>query len=403
MSTTIKINSTNYAGKVANIVFYPHDGSPSINLGNNVLPYEYEFANNYYYGEYRLTFSSPKTYVCTLTAFPPPPSSIVNSVTSTTLAGMLSTDGEFDAKGTNATFSKLMGGLAINPIDHSLYLGERSSTSHKIRKIDMAGNVTTFISTPSTGLSALLPYSLSFDSAGMLYVSTWVASVVKIDLSGTLTQFAGSSYNYGYADANGTAARFGGIISVSNNLNDIVFIGDVHNNVIRTVDPAGNVNLFAGSPNTAGNVNNTVLTSQFSTPLGMVFDKHNNIYVTDGSCIKKITTTGTVFTLAGNQTTSGFADGLGLAARFGNNYLSLAVDDNDNIYVSDWQNNAVRMITPIGEVKTIAGAGPTNGGFQDGVGASNIRFNGPTSICYYQNALYVSDSLNNLIRKLDLS
>jgi hypothetical protein len=62
-----------------------------------------------------------------------------------------------------------------------------------------------------------------------------------------------------------------------------------------------------------------------------------------------------VTTLAGNGT-SGFADGIGTAARF-SILMGVAVDATGNVYVADLGNNRIRKITSDGVVTTIGGTG----------------------------------------------
>jgi len=52
---TLEILTTNYSGQIADIVFNPCSGG-TINLGNQLLPYNY--VSEYIYGEYELTFSA---------------------------------------------------------------------------------------------------------------------------------------------------------------------------------------------------------------------------------------------------------------------------------------------------------------------------------------------------------
>lgn len=107
-----------------------------------------------------------------------------------------------------------------------------------------------------------------------------------------------------------------------------------------------------------------------------------------------------VMTLAGS-TTSGFADGVGAAARF-KEPAGLAADDDGNLYVADYGNHAIRKVTPDGTVTTLAGT--ASFGFADGVG-TNARFVYPQDVLYDPaiKCLYVADQNNHAIRKIDLS
>ena len=79
---------------------------------------------------------------------------------------------------------------------------------------------------------------------------------------------------------------------------------------------------------------------------------------------------GTVSTLAGSGT-AGFADGAGEAVQF-NGPGEVAVDGEGNVIVTDY--HCVRKISTSGIVSTLAGSGTD--GFADGAGAA-AQFNGP--------------------------
>ncbi|MGZ3867026.1 MAG: T9SS type A sorting domain-containing protein [Bacteroidia bacterium] len=79
----------------------------------------------------------------------------------------------------------------------------------------------------------------------------------------------------------------------------------------------------------------------------------------------------------------------------------LASDNDSLVYFSDGANNAVRKFNYMTNVvTTIAGDGTA--GFQDGQGAS-ARFYYPDALFVKDGFLYVSDNLNNAVRKIDLS
>ena len=95
----------------------------------------------------------------------------------------------------------------------------------------------------------------------------------------------------------------------------------------------------------------------FLLPTDVAADRNNgNVYVADygHNQIKKIEPDGTVTTFAGSGS-AGSADGAGTEAEF-SNPVSVAVDSNGNVYVSDRGNRTVRKITPAGVVSTLAGS-----------------------------------------------
>ncbi len=102
--------------------------------------------------------------------------------------------------------------------------------------------------------------------------------------------------------------------------------------------------------------------------------------------------------LAGSFGGPGFEDGLATSARF-NSDAAVALDPMGNVYVADSGNHTIRVISPTGEVKTLAGVAETSGS-TDGRGAHAL-FKSPAGI-YVSNSgvVYVADTGNHTIRKL---
>jgi sugar lactone lactonase YvrE len=143
--------------------------------------------------------------------------------------------------------------------------------------------------------------------------------------------------------------------------------------------------------------NPTVLAA-LSHASGVAVDREGNAYVTYRNQILKITPTGAVTTLAGSGS-PGSADGTGTAASF-RGPIGLAVGSSGNVYVADYGNQKIRRITSTGTVTTLAGSGSP--GSADGTGAA-ASFNLPTGVALdYAENLYVADSGNNKIRKIAL-
>ncbi|MBO9633386.1 MAG: hypothetical protein J7578_09725, partial [Chitinophagaceae bacterium] len=100
----------------------------------------------------------------------------------------------------------------------------------------------------------------------------------------------------------------------------------------------------------------------------------------------------------------GATDGKGSEARF-HNPTGVAMDDNGVVYVADAQNNKIRKIVKNnnGEVTVSTLAGTGIEGMANGKG-KNASFNYPCRLWVNPtgNLIYVSDRLNNLIRKIEL-
>jgi sugar lactone lactonase YvrE len=126
------------------------------------------------------------------------------------------------------------------------------------------------------------------------------------------------------------------------------------NEVIRKITPAGAVKALAGSPGKPGTADGAGADATFNNVLGMAADASGNVYVGDSSSVRKITAAGVVTTLAGKAGAPGFHDGQGAQASFGAVTGGLAVDGEGNVYVADTSNNAIRRVSPSGNVQTLA-------------------------------------------------
>ncbi|HEY0945718.1 MAG TPA: immunoglobulin domain-containing protein [Opitutaceae bacterium] len=162
------------------------------------------------------------------------------------------------------------------------------------------------------------------------------------------------------------------------------------------------VSTLAGKAATSGIDNGTGANARFNEPLGAAVDSAGAIYVADSAnhTVRKVTATGAVTTFAGKAGTAGGADGTGTAATF-NAPSDVAIDSAGNVYVADTLNHTIRKITAAGAVTTLAGQAGSAGS-ANGTGAE-ARFTGPQGLALSGDSLYVADTGNHTIRKIDLS
>ena len=311
-----------------------------------------------------------------------------------TFAG--STKGYTDGSLLNAKFNYPYG-ICINK-QGIIYISE----CHRIRKMSQ-GEVTTLAGSNTFGdengkndkAEFYYPFGIDFDYDGNIYVADYSNHRIrKVTPGGQVSTFAGSTK--GYADKTGTMAMFNFPTDVSVDKQGNVFVADYANDAIRKIKPEGKVYSEAGT--TTGYKDGAYNVAQFNLPKGIAIDEKGFIYVADygNNCIRKITPEGMISTLAGT-TEAGYADGTGANAKF--NYpVGIAVDHLGYVYVTEEFNDAVRRISPDGNVITIAGG---NGrGFANGSG-SEAKFNAPAGIAVDgQGNVYVIDVANHLVRKL---
>jgi sugar lactone lactonase YvrE len=348
--------------------------------------------------------------------------------------------GAIDATGVSATFNFPQG---IASDGKNLYVAD--SFNNTIRKIVIAtGEVTTLAgssaavagSLDGTGTSALFwePTGITTDGA-YLYVTDNINHTirkVKID-TGEVTTLAGLAGVSGVADtASGVQATFNyptGITTDGTNL----YVTDSSSNTIRKITIAsGVVSTVAGSSAAAAGLSDSVFvpsleeegklvidntTARFWQPSGITTDG-SNLYVADSfnNAIRKITiASGVVSTLAGsNMAQHGMADSVvipspvdssiliydGTTARF---WQPVGITtDGSNLYVTDTVNNSIRKILiATGRVITLAAASSAGApGTTDSSDGWLAKFNHPRGITTDGTSLYVSDSLNKTIRKI---
>ena len=121
------------------------------------------------------------------------------------------------------------------------------------------------------------------------------------------------------------------------------------------ITPGGNVTTLAGLAQTVGSADGSGSAARFNRPKGIAVDAAGNVLVVDlaGHTVRRITPAGVVTTLAGLAGAAGFVDGTGPAARF-RNPVGASLDAAGNLYVADFNNEAVRKVTPAGVVTTVA-------------------------------------------------
>jgi sugar lactone lactonase YvrE len=201
-----------------------------------------------------------------------------------------------------------------------------------------------------------------------------------------------------FRDANpSTQAAFSDPFGVAVTGEGIIYVADAgESNRIRKITPDGTVTTFAGG--SEGFANGLTTAALFNTPSGLALDADGNLYVADtgNNRIRKITPEGQVSTVAGDGT-AGYLDGPASQARF-NGPIGIAVDERGNVYVADSYNDRVRMITPDGQVSTVAGAGTP--GYADG-NRSTALFDTPCGVALATDgSIIVADTGNDRLRKI---
>jgi RHS repeat-associated protein len=180
-----------------------------------------------------------------------------------------------------------------------------------------------------------------------------------------------------------------------------VAVADEQHHEIKLVSPAGVITVLAGAGK-QGLKDGKGLAAEFKDPRGIAFDAVRRVlFVADSgnSAIRQVALDGTVTTLAGHSGKLGYVDGKGAAAQF-KTPSSLTVGADGAIYVADTKNNRIRKVLVDGTVTTFAGTGEKGTQLTNGA-LLTATFNEPRGIVASGNTLFVADTKNNSIRRIE--
>src|SRR5271163_3091111 len=146
----------------------------------------------------------------------------------------------------------------------------------------------------------------------------------------------------------------------------------------------------------------SALTIPLILPSAIVFDAAGNLYFveTGHHLIRKLDTLGNITTIAGTGTQGLSGDAGPATAATLDSPQGLALDSANNLYIADTHNHRIRKLNlTTGTLTTIAGTTPGYSG--DAGPATSAQLNLPTALALdTANNLYVADTGNQRIREI---
>jgi hypothetical protein len=337
-----------------------------------------------------------------------------------TIAGTAGSVGTNDAANAAARFH-YPEGLTVDTNGNVYVVDSYENTVRKLTRSGTNWVASTIAGTPGVtgstdgaGSKALFnaPVGIAADRSGNLFVVDGNSTVRKLTFTAGNWQsstIAGAAGLIGTDDGSNGVSRFAYPNGIATDVAGNVYVADTLNFDIRQVSPSGTnwiVTTIAGNSSAPGSQDGTNQDASFNSPNGLAVDGSGNIFVADGlnDTVREITPVGTnwvVTTIAGTPSNAGGAvDDTNGAAAF-NNFFGIAVDTNDNVYLTDYYNNLIRKVSPVGTnwvTTTLAGAPDLSAGSTNGVG-TNAAFNGPWGIAVdAAGNLFVADTDNSVIR-----
>lgn len=230
---------------------------------------------------------------------------------------------------------------------------------------------------------------------GTIYISdSWNHCIRKIDpKTKNISTIAGTGEaGFSGDDGSATKATFNFLMCVTLNAsNDKIYVADLRNRRIRVVDlKTGKVHTVAGNGKRGIPKDGAkAIDSPLVDPRAVTVDSKGQVYILErgGQALRMVDTQGRIFTVAGTGK-RGYKDGSALEAQFGSP-KHVCVDDQDNVYIADDQNKAIRKYDPKSKtVSTVLGRG-------------KIKLSKPHGVCFEKGQLYVVDTGHHRILRVE--
>jgi sugar lactone lactonase YvrE len=308
--------------------------------------------------------------------------------------------------GGTVSFSVTAGGSSAGPFTCQWQFNGANLPNGIITTV--AGNgVDTYAGDGGAAANASLfyPSGVAFDAAGNLYIAdSWNNRIRRMGVNGVITTVAGPGPGSAFAGDGGAAinASLAHPSGVACDAAGNLYIADYVNNRIRKVAPNGIITTVAGGGGSGLGDGAVATNATLFGPSGVALDAHGNLYLADNgnNRIRRMATNGIITTVAGNGTGTYAGDGGPATNASLYNPKGVALDAVGNLYIADYRNDRIRMVTTNGIITTVAGQ--SGSGYSgDGGPATTATLFLPSGVALdaFGN-LYIADQNNNRIRQV---
>jgi len=304
----------------------------------------------------------------------------------------------YSGDGQQAVSAQLYWPIAL-ALDGSGSLIVSDENNGRIRKVSADG---TIVSITPQQITAV--HGVCVDKRGNVYFVLGQGQVSKVAPDGTISTIAGTFNNAGYSGDGGQAAKAQLTYPADLSLDaaENLYIADWGGNRVRKVSTSGIITTIAGSSLIDFSADGPATSVQLGSPTAIVLDSANNIFTADprNNVVRKISSDGTVVTVAGNTSSGYSGDGGPSSKAQVASPGALAVDTAGNLLIADYGNSRIRRIGSNGTITTIVGTG-VSGYSGDGGQATSAQIYAPTGLAVDKAGnIYFTDNGNYRVRKV---
>jgi DNA-binding beta-propeller fold protein YncE len=259
---------------------------------------------------------------------------------------------------------------------------------------------------PATQARLEAPFGVDFDRAGNMYIVEMTgARVLKVDPKGILHVLGGTGMKGDRGDGGpATSAQFNGPHSLAVAPDGTVYLADTWNNRVRKIDPkTGVITAFAGTGAKGfGGDGGPALKATFGGVYCVALSPDGKrLYLADldNRRVRAIDLqTGVVSTVAGNGKKGVPQDDADALKSPLVDPRAVAADRKGNVYILERSGHALRVVTPEGKIRTVAGTGKPGLSGDDG-DARKATLRGPKHLYIdLHDNVVIADSANHVVR-----